>query len=78
MRTPPTMQIGAAQADAAARRVSAGDPRRRGNAGRLVSERCGKAKNVADLFCGVGPFALRLATQARVTASDSEPARSPR
>ena len=34
----------------------------------LVSERCGKAKNVADLFCGVGPFALRLADKARVAA----------
>jgi 23S rRNA (uracil1939-C5)-methyltransferase len=27
---------------------------------------------VADLFCGVGPFALRLAERARVAAIDSE------
>ena len=33
---------------------------------RLVSEHVGKAKTVADLFCGVGPFALRLAERARV------------
>jgi 23S rRNA (uracil1939-C5)-methyltransferase len=33
---------------------------------------CGKAKRVIDLFCGVGPFALRLAQKARVTACDSE------
>ncbi len=33
---------------------------------------CGKAKRVADLFCGVGPFALRLAQTARVSACDSE------
>jgi 23S rRNA (uracil1939-C5)-methyltransferase len=33
---------------------------------------CGKAKRVADLFCGVGPFALRLAQTARVAAYDSE------
>ncbi|TAK47191.1 MAG: class I SAM-dependent RNA methyltransferase [Xanthobacteraceae bacterium] len=30
------------------------------------------AKTVADLFCGVGPFALRLAQRARVVAYDSE------
>lgn len=28
--------------------------------------------NVADLFCGVGPFALRLARSARITAIDSD------
>lgn len=33
---------------------------------------CEKAKRVADLFCGVGPFALRLAQTARVDAFDSE------
>ncbi|MGV7215194.1 class I SAM-dependent RNA methyltransferase [Bradyrhizobium sp. UFLA05-112] len=38
----------------------------------LVSERVGKAKEIADLFCGVGPFALRLAEKARVTAYDSD------
>jgi len=39
---------------------------------RLVAEHVGKAKSVADLFCGVGPFALRLAERARVTAADSD------
>ena len=29
--------------------------------GRLVVMHAGKAKSVADLFCGLGPFALRLA-----------------
>jgi 23S rRNA (uracil1939-C5)-methyltransferase len=28
---------------------------------------------VADLFCGIGPFALRLAARARVTAVDNDP-----
>lgn len=37
-----------------------------------VTALCGKAKRVADLFCGVGPFALRLAQTARVDAYDSE------
>ena len=41
---------------------------------RLVLAHAGKAKNVADLFCGVGPFALRLAEQARVAAADNDAA----
>jgi SAM-dependent methyltransferase len=40
----------------------------------LVTEHVGKAKQVADLFCGVGPFALRLAENAKVTAMDSDEA----
>jgi 23S rRNA (uracil1939-C5)-methyltransferase len=38
----------------------------------LVLAALGKAKNVADLFCGIGPFALRIANGARVTAVDSD------
>lgn len=37
-----------------------------------VAERIGRAKAIADLFCGVGPFALRLAETARVAAFDSD------
>jgi 23S rRNA (uracil1939-C5)-methyltransferase len=36
----------------------------------LVLEHVNGAKRVADLFCGVGPFALRMAETARVTAAD--------
>src|SRR5262249_38280745 len=32
----------------------------------------GAAKTIADLFAGVGPFALRLAERARVMAADSD------
>lgn len=32
----------------------------------------GEAKSVADLFCGIGPFALRLAEQRPVAAFDSD------
>ena len=39
---------------------------------RLVAENCGTAERVADLFAGVGPFALRLAERARVTAADND------
>lgn len=38
----------------------------------LVLDHCRKTKHVADLFCGVGPFALRLAATSRVTAFDSD------
>jgi 23S rRNA (uracil1939-C5)-methyltransferase len=44
---------------------------------RLVREICAAGdanKNVADLFAGVGPFALRLAEQVRVTAVDDDEA----
>ena len=39
---------------------------------RLVLEHVKGAKRVADLFSGVGTFALRLAENARVAAVDSE------
>jgi 23S rRNA (uracil1939-C5)-methyltransferase len=39
---------------------------------RLVAGHVGEARMVADLFCGVGPFALRLAERARVTAIDAD------
>jgi 23S rRNA (uracil1939-C5)-methyltransferase len=39
---------------------------------RLVAEHVGAAKLVADLFCGVGPFALRLAEGARILAADAD------
>jgi len=39
---------------------------------RLVLEGVGAAKSVADLFCGMGPFSLRLAERAKVYAADSD------
>ena len=72
MRTPPAIEIGAAkvvlppgsflQATVAGEETLAA----------LVMQHCGKAKRIVDLFCGVGPFALRLATKARVEAYDSD------
>ncbi|MUZ61515.1 class I SAM-dependent RNA methyltransferase [Agrobacterium vitis] len=38
----------------------------------LVLDHVGKAKRVADLFCGIGTFALRLARQAQVLAVESD------
>jgi 23S rRNA (uracil1939-C5)-methyltransferase len=37
-----------------------------------VEKHAGRAKHIADLFCGVGPFALRLAKKARIDAFDSD------
>jgi 23S rRNA (uracil1939-C5)-methyltransferase len=38
----------------------------------LVGEYVGQAKSAADLFCGVGPFALRLAERAKLIAFDAD------
>jgi 23S rRNA (uracil1939-C5)-methyltransferase len=72
MRVPPVIAVGAArltlppgsflQATVAGEETLAA----------LVASHCGRARHIADLFCGVGPFALRLATRARVTAFDSD------
>ncbi|MGA8156661.1 MAG: RNA methyltransferase [Rhodoplanes sp.] len=40
----------------------------------LVLRQIGDARSVADLFAGVGPFALRLAERARVVAADVDEA----
>jgi 23S rRNA (uracil1939-C5)-methyltransferase len=41
---------------------------------RLVCAHAGTARAIADLFCGIGPFTLRLAQRAGVTAADSDAA----
>jgi 23S rRNA (uracil1939-C5)-methyltransferase len=72
MRKPPVIEIGRArvtlppggflQATAAGEAALA----------ELVLAHCKRAKSVLDLFCGIGPFALRLAERSRVAAYDSE------
>ncbi len=74
LRSPPSTRIGGAtvilppgsflQATAAGEETLAA----------LVIDHCGRAKHIADLFCGVGPFALRLAARARISAFDSDAA----
>jgi 23S rRNA (uracil1939-C5)-methyltransferase len=70
--SPPVLQIGPAlvrlppaaflQATAAGEQALAG----------LVLAQAGTARRAADLFCGVGPFALRLAARMRVAAFDGD------
>ena len=73
-RTPPVLAIGRAQVvlppSAFLQATTAGEA----ILARLVALHSQNAKTVADLFCGVGPFALRLAERARVTAIDSDAA----
>ena len=72
MRTPPVIAIGTAritlppgsflQATIAGEEALAA----------LVTGHCKRAKHIADLFCGVGPFALRLAAKSKISAFDSD------
>jgi len=72
MRTPPVVSVGAThvalppgsflQATLAGEETLAA----------LVADHCKRAKHIADLFCGVGPFALRLAAKSRIAAFDSD------
>ena len=72
MRTPPVIGIGAAQValppGSFLQATVAGEE----TLAALVADRCKRAKHIADLFCGVGPFALRLATKSRIAAFDSD------
>jgi 23S rRNA (uracil1939-C5)-methyltransferase len=69
-RVPPTVTMGRARVvlppGAFLQATAAGES----ELARLVCAHAGTAQNMADLFCGVGPFALRLAERARVTAAD--------
>ena len=72
MRTPPSVHIGAAQVvlppGSFLQATVAGEE----TLAALVADHCKRAKHIADLFCGVGPFALRLAAKSRITAIDSD------
>lgn len=71
-RTPPVITIGTAQValppGSFLQATVAGEE----TLAALVAEHCKRAKHVADLFCGVGPFALRLAAKSRVAAFDND------
>ena len=71
-RVPPLLSVGRAQValppGAFLQATAAGEA----TLAKLVTAHVGKAKRVADLFAGIGPFALRLAETMRVTAADSD------
>jgi 23S rRNA (uracil1939-C5)-methyltransferase len=71
-QAPPLLKIGRAQVPlppgAFLQATAAGEA----ELARLVLNHVGKAKHTADLFSGIGTFALRLAEKARVSARDSE------
>jgi 23S rRNA (uracil1939-C5)-methyltransferase len=72
MRAPPTIAIGAAQVmlppGSFLQATVAGEE----TLAAQVAEHCRRARHIADLFCGVGPFALRLAAKSRISAFDSD------
>jgi 23S rRNA (uracil1939-C5)-methyltransferase len=72
MRNPPVIEIGAARVTlppgSFLQATLAGEE----TLAALVEGHCKRARHIADLFCGVGPFALRLAKNAKVTAFDSD------
>ncbi|QWG22224.1 class I SAM-dependent RNA methyltransferase [Bradyrhizobium sediminis] len=72
MRTPPTITIGSARVTLPPGSFLQATVAGEETLAALVSERCKRAKHIADLFCGVGPFSLRLAAKSRVAAFDSD------
>ena len=72
MRTPPVIAIGTARITlppgSFLQATTAGEE----TLAALVTGHCKRAKHIADLFCGVGPFALRLAAKSKISAFDSD------
>jgi 23S rRNA (uracil1939-C5)-methyltransferase len=72
MRNPPTIAIGAARVTLPPGSFLQATVAGEETLAALVSGHCKRAKHIADLFCGVGPFALRLAVKSRISAFDSD------
>jgi 23S rRNA (uracil1939-C5)-methyltransferase len=72
MRTPPVIMIGTAQVTLPPGSFLQATVAGEEMLAALVSERCARSKHIADLFCGVGPFALRLAANSKISAFDSD------
>jgi 23S rRNA (uracil1939-C5)-methyltransferase len=72
MRTPPTIAIGTARVTLPPGSFLQATVAGEETLAALVAGHCKRAKHIADLFCGVGPFALRLAAKSRVSAFDSD------
>jgi 23S rRNA (uracil1939-C5)-methyltransferase len=72
MRAPPTIMIGSAQVVLPPGSFLQATVAGEATLAALVLDHCERAKHIADLFCGVGPFALRLAAKSRISAFDSD------
>jgi 23S rRNA (uracil1939-C5)-methyltransferase len=71
-RSQPVLQVGRAQVPLPPGAFLQATAEGEETLARLVAGHIGKAKRVADLFAGIGTFALRLAEQARILAADSD------
>jgi 23S rRNA (uracil1939-C5)-methyltransferase len=71
-RTAPLLRVGRAQVPLPPAAFLQATTEGEETLARLALGYLGKVKNVADLFCGIGTFALRLAESARVSAADSD------
>jgi 23S rRNA (uracil1939-C5)-methyltransferase len=72
MRTPPVITIGAAQITLPPGSFLQATVAGEEALAALVIARGKRARHIADLFCGVGPFALRLAVNSKISAFDSD------
>ena len=74
LRHPPTLRMGKATVPLPPAAFLQATAQGEKTLARLVADACADAKAIADLFCGVGPFALRLAERAIVHAVDDDEA----
>ena len=74
MRTPPVVTIGKATITLPPGSFTQPTAAGEDALASLVIRHTKKAKRIADLFCGIGPFALRLAEKTQVSAFDSDEA----
>ncbi|HCX16633.1 MULTISPECIES: methyltransferase [unclassified Afipia] len=74
MRKPPVVRVGKAQVTLPAGSFMQPTAVGEETLAALAFERCKGAKHIADLFCGFGPFAFRLAEKFKVAAFDSDAA----
>jgi 23S rRNA (uracil1939-C5)-methyltransferase len=72
LRAPPTVKMGLAAVPLPPGAFLQATAEGEATLARLVGMHIDEAKSVADLFAGVGPFALRLAARVRVTAVDAD------
>jgi 23S rRNA (uracil1939-C5)-methyltransferase len=73
-RRPPTLRIGKATVSLPPAAFLQATAEGEAALARLVLAACADAATIADLFAGIGPFALRLAERARVVAVDDDDA----